>query len=394
MITKIKTRLSCALFALLMAYPLLNSMQITHGSTDVQNDCIQFDNKNRLITISCTESVRLTDIFDKLRNPDVLIRQGSGSNESWILNAGITIEGSSKLIIDSTDTNWLKIIADGKHAYAITVLGSLVIDSVKITSWNPKTQDYAKFRKDLRPDTKDSSTAVTNIDKMLRPYIKIEDETTGTTNVTNSELAYLGYDCMAGCSGLSYYGSNGTSVIRNNELHHNRFGFYSVGTGNLILENNYVHHNFMYGFDPHTGTHDMIIRNNTLHDHGAQGIICSLDCYNITIEGNKVSHSDGSGIMFSRNMSNSVARNNIVHDESKCIYLSQSHNNEVYNNTVSNCYRQGIYLYHNSFDNKIYDNTINNSTDSTLVSDDSKNNNFSDNKILGEKNTSQQEENR
>ena len=111
----------------------------------------------------------------------------------------------------------------------------------------------------------------------------------------------------------------------------------------------------------HTGTYDMLIKNNTLNDHGAQGIICSLDCHNITIEGKSREVMD-LGIMFSRNMSGSVARNNVVHDESKCIYLSQSHNNEVYNNTVSNCARQGIYLYHNSFENKIYNNTIGNST--------------------------------
>ena len=371
------------LFLFLLIYPTMIGLSSSFGATtENQTNCIQFDNKDRVITISCKDSVHLTDLFNKLQNPDVLNRQSSGSNESWILNAGITIEGGGKLIIDSTDTNWLKIIADGKHAYPISVLGSLLIDSVKITSWNPKTQDYAKFKKTLRPVTKDQ---ITNIDKMLRPYIKIEDETTGTTNVTNSELAYLGYDCAAGCSGLSYYGNNGTSIVRNNELHHNRFGFYSVGAGNIVVENNYVHHNFMYGFDPHTGTHDMLIRNNTLHDHGAQGIICSLDCHNVTIEGNRVSHSDGSGIMFSRNMTDSVARNNIVHDESKCIFLSQSRHNEVYNNTVSNCYNVGIYLFHNSFDNKIHDNIVKNSTVSTLVADDSKNNNFYNNKILDQR---------
>ena len=381
------------IFLIILIYPVLIGLYPIFGSSVVSenSDCIQFDDKERIITISCVNPVHFTDLNNKLQAPDVLERQGVGLNESWILNAGITIEAGSTFIIDSTDTNWLKIIADGKHAYPITVLGSLVIDSVKITSWNPKTQDYAKFKKDLRPVTEDQ---ITDIDKMLRPYIKIEDETTGTTNVTNSELAYLGYDCEAGCSGLSYYGSNGTSIIKNNELHHNRFGFYSAGgAGNIILENNYVHHNFMYGFDPHTGTHDMLIKNNTLHDHGAQGIICSLDCHNITIEGNKVSRSDGSGIMFSRNMSGSVARNNVVHDESKCIFLSQSHNNEVYNNTVSNCARQGIYLYHNSFENKIYNNTIGNSTENILVSDDSKDNEITSNTIIGQKENETQESN-
>ena len=158
-------------------------------------------------------------------------------------------------------------------------------------------------------------------------------------------------------TGISYYGSDrendeddnsidisddargqqqGTSILKGNH-HHNRFGFYSVGIGNMVLEDNHVHHNFMYGFDPHTGTHDMIIRNNTVFDSGAMGIICSLDCYNILIEDNEVYNSFGSGIMFSRNMTNSIARNNYVYNEEQCIFVSASHNNQVYNNTVSNC---------------------------------------------------------
>ena len=265
------------------------------------------------------------------------------------------------------------------------MLGSLKIDSVKITSWNPESNDYVKFKFDVLPDREHQHTG---IDAVPRPYIRVEEEATGTTNITNSEIAYLGYECGGGCSGLSYYGSNGTSIIKNNEIHHNRFGFYSVGVGNIILENNHVHHNFMYGFDPHTGTHDMIIRNNTVHDHGAMGIICSLDCYNVTIEGNTVYKSAGSGIMFSRNMHDSIARNNNVHDESKCIFLSQSHNNEVYKNTISNCENQGIYLFHNSFDNKVHDNKVTNATDGIEASDDSKNNVITPNTIIGNDNSS------
>jgi parallel beta-helix repeat protein len=99
----------------------------------------------------------------------------------------------------------------------------------------------------------------------------------------------------------------------------------------------------------------MIIRNNTLHDHGAMSIISSLDCYNITIEGNEVYYSAGSGIILSRNMYDSIARNNNVHDEVH-ISITITHN-EVYDNIISNCERQGIYSYHNS-ENKVYDNTL------------------------------------
>ena len=81
-------------------------------------------------------------------------------------------------------------------------------------------------------------------------------------------------------------------------------------------------------------------------------------------------------------MYDSVARNNDVHDEVKCIFLSQSHNNEVYNNTIRNCESQGIYLYHNSIENKVYNNTLINASEGIEESDDSLNtNDISDNKI-------------
>jgi parallel beta-helix repeat protein len=116
-------------------------------------------------------------------------------------------------------------------------------------------------------------------------------------------------------------------------------------------------HNGHYGLDPHTGTHDMIIRNNTVHDNGSIGIICSLDCYNITIENNIVYNNTKMGIMFSRNMYDSVARNNIVSNEDRGIVISESHNNEIYNNTVSDS-GSGIDLDTESSKNKIQDNIV------------------------------------
>lgn len=354
------------------------------------DNCINYDEDEKLITITCPYPTNLTDVYNKLQSPDLLKVENESKDfkKTWMLNSAILIEKGSTFVIDNSDTKWLKILAgdkadnddrnNKKAAHSILVLGNLVIDSVKISSWDPQSNDYVKFEFEILPDREREHTG---IDAVPRPYIRIDDETTGTTNITNSEIAYLGYECGGGCSGISYYGNNGTSVIKNNEIHHNRFGFYSVGVGNMILEDNHVHHNFMYGFDPHTATHEMIIRNNTVHDHGAMGIICSLDCYNITIEDNEVYNSAGSGIMFSRNMYDSVARNNNVHDEVKCIFLSQSHNNEVYNNTVSNCESQGIYLYHNSVENKVYNNTLINATEGIEFSDDSLDNIVEDNII-------------
>ena len=47
--------------------------------------------------------------------------------------------------------------------------------------------------------------------------------------------------------------------------------------------------------------------------------------YNILIEDNGVYNSFGSGIVFSGNMYYSVARNNYVHNEDQCIFVSASH---------------------------------------------------------------------
>ena len=63
--------------------------------------------------------------------------------------------------------------------------------------------------------------------------------------------------------------------------------------------------------------------------------------------------------MFSRNMVNSVARNNIVHDEASGISISESHSNQISNNTISNS-GSGITVK-NSTNNVINANTIINS---------------------------------
>lgn len=68
------------------------------------------------------------------------------------------------------------------------------------------------------------------------------------------------------------------------------------------------------------------------------------------MEGNEVFRSGGvgRGIAFSINTSNSIARNNDVHDNERCISFNRdSNNNHVYNNTISHC-KFGIYLSNTS----------------------------------------------
>ncbi|MGH9974514.1 MAG: right-handed parallel beta-helix repeat-containing protein, partial [Nitrososphaeraceae archaeon] len=195
------------------------------------------------------------------------------------------------------------------------------------------------------------------------PYIVVAEDATGTTEITNSEIAYLGYESGygGGRTGLRYEGGDG-SIIRGNNIHNLYFAFYSKGVGGMKIENNHIHDNIHYGLDPHTGTHDMSIKNNTVHDNGSIGIICSLDCYNIVIEDNKVYNNTKMGIMFSRNMFDSVARNNVISDEDNGIVISESNNNEVYNNIVSDS-GSGIDIDEDSSENVVYNNTVINISD-------------------------------
>jgi parallel beta-helix repeat protein len=317
--------------------------------TGSPSNCVTFDSEERNVTITC-KTTNLTEIANQLKDPSVLAKDKT-VDKGWILNAGLTVAQNAALYINSTDTSWLKIIGDGNTAYPILISGSLKIDSTKITSWNPTTNNYT-----LSPDSHRDGTDVQI--GTPRPYIIINADATGTTDITNSEIAHLGYESGygGGLTGLRYEGGH-DSIIRGNNIHDLYFAFYSKGVGGIVLENNHIHDNIHYGFDPHTGTHDMIIRSNLVHDNGGIGIICSLDCYNVTIENNTVYNNTKMGIMLSRNMYDSFVRNNTVSNEDRGIVISESQNNQIYNNRVSSS-GTGIDLDKDSLDNIIHDNAI------------------------------------
>ena len=340
--------------------------------------CITYDPTARLITISCI-SAHLSDVYNQVNNHEVLDRQPQGV---WILNANLTIDKGSTLNIDPTDTKWLKIIADGTTPYGIHVYGSLKIDSVKLSSWDPHTNYYA-----LSHGSRESSGKITH-NGSPRPYIRVESGASGTTNITNSQLAYLGYEggWGSGTSGIHYNAGDG-SVIRNNDISHLYFGFYSKNIRNIAIENNKIHDSGHYGIDPHTATHDMIIRNNTVYANNGTGIICSLDCYNILVEHNVVYNNTGSGIAFTRNVTHSVVRSNYVHEQGAAIQVSKSTNDEIYNNTISNV-GSGIGIINDSIDNEIHHNNFINASNPLRTDTDASKNKVYSNNIVGSNSSS------
>jgi len=359
---------------------LFSTLLVSYGQyASISSSCINYDPSLRTITVSCS-SAGLTDIDNKLHDSNILAKLSPDG--VWLLRANLVIAKGATFQMNSNDTKWLRISSsvatNGQTSTlipnSIDIHGSLKIDSVKITSWNPATNNYA-ITNGSRQEAPIGSRGVTANGYIIHPgspraFIKIENDATGTTDITNSEIAYLGYESGStsgfGTGGLHYFGGDG-STLRGNKIHDLYFGFYSRGIGHMIIENNQVYHNTYYGLDPHTGSHDMIIRNNVVHDNGEEGVICSLNCYNIVIENNKVYHNQKSGIMLSRNTFNSIVRNNFVSDEVIGIHVSQSHDNQIFNNTISNS-MNAMDVHSGSSNNKIYYNTIIKSTRGISVS--------------------------
>lgn len=108
----------------------------------------------------------------------------------------------------------------------------------------------------------------------------------------------------------------------------------------MFIENNIIHHNFMYRF-----------RSSYLDTQLQLGIILSvIQIWVITPFSIVLVH-----LMFSRNMYNSIAKDDIVYNESMCAFISQCHDKEMYNNRVDNC-NNWIYLFDNPFTNSVHNN--------------------------------------
>src|SRR5215210_2896041 len=315
-------------------------------------ECIDYDQSENTITINCNAS--FLDVVQTINDPDVIENLGTGE---YILNAnlevadGVTFEMTS----NGDGLQYLKITGEN----GIIVYGKILINGVKITSWDTSDEDVV---------SQDMNGTVP------RGYVQFA--ASEGSQIINSEFGYLG-DVEPGRRGFDLFGGGGPShdlEIRGSKFHDMWMAFYSNGAYNIVVDGNEYYNNIKYSLDPHTTTHDMNIINNHVH-HNRIGIICSLDCYNIIIEGNVVQHNIEYGIFFSRNMHDSTARNNHIYNSATGIMVSESPDNQIYNNTIERVSSYGIRLFIPVFpddgggteNNWVYNNTIINSENGVVA---------------------------
>ena len=298
------------------------------------SNCINLS--DRTIEVSCDTT--FAQLAKNVNDDSLLKILGNGE---YLLSADLHINEDASLLIAAPEVTWIKISNKGSPQYNILVDGGQMdIKGVKITSWDPEKSAV------VDQNSKGS---------VPRPYINYKDAKGGI--IQTSELAYMGYDGNEK-RGFSLAGDTSNIEIRDSDFHHWWYAFYSNGAENVTIDNNQFHDNYKYAIDPHTGTHDMKITNNHVYNNPGSGIICSIDCYDILIENNTIHDNGKTGINLSRNMHDSIVRNNTIYNSPREISISDSPNNEIYDNTIYDVAEGFHYVDGHTPKNKIHDNTI------------------------------------
>jgi parallel beta-helix repeat protein len=314
--------------------------------------CIAYDQSESTITISCNASFQ--DVVQTINDPDIVENLGNGE---YILKANLDVaDGVSFSMTSNQDggLQYLKLAGEN----GIIVHGTILVNGVTITSWDTEEDDV--IEQDMNGTIR-------------RGYIQFA--ASEGSQIINSEFGYLG-DVEPGRRGFDLFGEGPSHdmEIRGSKFHDMWFAFYSNSAYNITVDGNEYYNNIKYALDPHTTTHDMIITNNWLHDNPI-GVICSDRCWNILIEGNLIQDTTNAAIFFSRNMTDSIARNNHVINARTGVLVSESPNNQIYNNTVEGATSNGIRLLNPDIaddgvteGNIVYNNAISDSRDGVSAS--------------------------
>jgi parallel beta-helix repeat protein len=332
--------------------------------------CVLYDNSTRTIRICGLDALSLTEVNSVINDPTIL---SLGPSKVWFLNSNIKVENRATLFLNSSDISWLKINSTAGIAYSIISEGNLLIDNIKITSWN------STANLETRLDTIETP----------RAYLWVPQNASGQMNITNSDLSYLGnakFDSdgteSGHTTGVSYSSGDG-SIIKNSTLSYNYRGSYATHVSNMIFANNTVANSYQYGYHPRSGAANLQIYGNVIYKSGSHGIICSVLCRDLLIEDNLLYNNSGNGIMLDQLVGNSTVSGNIIYDNDHGgIVIWNSSDNTVVNNLVDdNAY--GIIVASSSSNNDIRENIIRTSEENGIfLYDNSTSNLFEENKIL------------
>lgn len=322
-------------------------------------------------------SMTLTDIRATTPSlPDEALQRVDAAARIWLLSANILVEDGTTLQLSgdvselrlksnasaapATDvTSFVSITAGNFDAGSATAgAGTVVVDGVKVTSWDTTSNG---------PDT---DTADGRAFMRARSAVLNALPAESRMDILNSEVQYLGYEASERY-GLSWKANGDLALVnvlgdvKNSDIHHNHYGVYSFGLEGGQWTGNQVHDNLGYGFDAHDHSDNLVIDGNTVNGNGLvdakgkHGIILSESCLNAQITNNTANANGGNGIMLHNFADEAIVEGNTASDNlDSGIAVFCSSGARVRNNTVTGNDKYGIRLTVAARDNAIESNTI------------------------------------
>ena len=330
--------------------------------------------------------------------PAVPLVQVDPANKIWQLNVDLQVENGATLALRGSaaggDVNELRLKSGASNLPTDVVTltaqyGTLDLDHTKVTSWDPAANG---------PDTNTALPAGSATTARARAYIRALSYVDATGNhesrmtIDASDLGFLGYYASEaygvvykarGCDATHKDVCDALNVggfEKNSRFHDNYFGTYTWDANDMDLTNNEYDHNIGYGLDPHDDSDNLRIVGNKSHHNGNHGIICSQRCDHLTITDNE-SYSNGlvpwvgphdtdasdnqvHGIMIHRGVTDSVIKNNKVHDNPNgagIAVFESGGNTAIEGNTLTNN-KYGLRFSVGSHDIASTDNTLSGTT--------------------------------
>lgn len=339
-------------------------------------------------------------------SPTVALLEYQGDGV-WQANASLFINRGVTLTLTTETVRWLKLRSQGSDIQlaaadagtynykSFTTLrtynGTILIDGVRVTSWDPGANTY--------------DTDISN----GRSYILAKYD--ARMDIKNAELSYLG-SADGESYGVAWRDVNSadapdvlltrvTGEVISSTFSYNYYGVYTFQAGHMVFRGNKFHHNIGYGFDPHDFSHHFIVEDNEAFENGNHGFIISRGChdfvfrrnksynnrytvgtddrkahgfmldpgspnsrypqvpsYNNLLEHNQAWGNDGYGLRIVGSLTNTIQLNTFT-DNLQGITLEQgSTGNLITGNTISGSQLYGIYLIGGSDANTITANTI------------------------------------
>ena len=261
----------------------------------------------------------LTSINSSIANPLLLENIG---NKEWLAKVPLIVNDTSTIIyINDSDVSWLKLLSlNNINISYIYTKGIAEISNTKITSWNTNNNKEA------------------SISDSYRSYIYIYGSS-ARTNISNSNLSYLGYEYGGGHAGVNYQ-STKSGDIRDSIFTNNYRGLYLNYPGNIVVNNNTISNNRYEGMM--TYGNDIQISNNSLYLN-KRGLEIR-DGYRNKIENNIVRDNIYYGIVLGFNSNQNSLMNDTITNDSVGVYINGGVNNNISNSIITNNIDKGIYL--------------------------------------------------